>query len=117
LQDGNGGSNAASDNAGDDDDQGIDITHYTSSQQLTLLGMDGLKAELVRRGLKAGGSLQERAQRLFAVRGLSPNEIPANLRAGLPKTAKTLNHDEVCASHFASCILTVLFHMTKLFDC
>jgi hypothetical protein len=40
-----------------------------------------LKAELERRGLKAGGSLDERANRLFSVRGLKENEISKKIKA------------------------------------
>jgi hypothetical protein len=44
--------------------------------------MEQLKEELVQRGLKAGGTWDERAERLVAVRGLgSAADVPAKLRA------------------------------------
>ena len=43
----------------------IDLKRYKSAQALEALGLDHLKAELQRHGLKAGGSLSERAARLF----------------------------------------------------
>ncbi len=39
-----------------------------------------LKEELVARGLKAGGSYDERCERLLAVRGLAAVQVPAKLR-------------------------------------
>ena len=51
-----------------------------SLENLTVLGLLHLKVELERRGLKAGGSLEDRALRLFSVRGLSDKEIPKKLK-------------------------------------
>jgi len=56
-----------------------------SVQQLESLGLDVLKEELVSRGLKCGGTISERAARLFSVRGLSPDQIDPAL---LTKPAK-----------------------------
>jgi splicing factor 3A subunit 3 len=44
-------------------------------------GGERLKAALEARGLKCGGTAADRAQRLWAVRGLSPDEYPKKLRA------------------------------------
>lgn len=51
-------------------------------------GLDHLKHALTSRGLKAGGTLQERAERLFSVKGLGPDAIPNHLLAGKPKGKK-----------------------------
>jgi hypothetical protein len=59
----------------------IEATEYVSAQDLERFGLDHLKHELVRRGLKAGGTLSERAQRLFAVRGISKKKIDKRLKA------------------------------------
>ena len=45
--------------------EAVDLQKYKSAQELEALGLDHLKAELQRRGLKAGGSQSERAARLF----------------------------------------------------
>ncbi|XP_070683856.1 splicing regulator SDE2 [Pempheris klunzingeri] len=58
----------------------------SSASDLESLGLDVLKEELMSRGLKCGGTLTERAARLFAVRGLSPDQIDPAL---LAKPAKT----------------------------
>lgn len=59
----------------------IELESYKSHDQLMELGLDCLKSELQVRGLKCGGSLEERAKRLWAVRGKSPEEIDASLKA------------------------------------
>ena len=48
-------------------------------EALEELGLAHLKWELERRGLKAGGTLRERAQRLLSVRGLRPEQIDQKL--------------------------------------
>ncbi|XP_024123025.1 replication stress response regulator SDE2 [Oryzias melastigma] len=68
--------------------QQVDLSLVVSVQQLELLGPDVLKAELQRRGLKCGGTLQERAARLFSVRGLSPGQIDPALLAKPAKAKK-----------------------------
>ena len=43
----------------------VDLHKYKSAQEVEALGLDHLKAELQRHGLKVGGSLSERAARLY----------------------------------------------------
>lgn len=45
------------------------------SKDLECLGLEKLKLALLEKGLKCGGTLAERAQRIFAVRGLSQDQI------------------------------------------
>jgi Replication stress response SDE2 C-terminal/Silencing defective 2 N-terminal ubiquitin domain/SPRY domain len=52
-----------------------------SVEALTALGLDRLKSALQAAGLKCGGTLHERATRLWTVRGLSPSEYPTKLLA------------------------------------
>jgi hypothetical protein len=59
----------------------IDLLKYESHEQLQLLGLNHLKHELVRRNLKCGGNLQERAQRLFSIRLLKEDEIDSKVRS------------------------------------
>lgn len=59
----------------------VDLTTVTSVEQLELLGLDLLKEELRRRGLKCGGTLAERAGRLFSIRGLTPDQVDPALLA------------------------------------
>ena len=66
----------------------LESEQYSSVDALAALGLAHLKADLERRGLKAGGSLQERAERLFSVRGLAPDKIDAKLKAKTQKASK-----------------------------
>ncbi|XP_067841284.1 splicing regulator SDE2 isoform X1 [Heptranchias perlo] len=50
-------------------------TAFNSVEELESLGLDRLKSELMALGLKCGGTLQERAARLFSVKGLSKEQI------------------------------------------
>ncbi|XP_068455647.1 splicing regulator SDE2 [Clinocottus analis] len=68
--------------------QGRALLDRSSVAQLESLGLELLKEELASRGLKCGGTLTERAQRLFSVRGLTPSQIPPALLAKPAKTAR-----------------------------
>lgn len=63
----------------------IDLKRYRAAQELEALGLDHLKAELQRCGLKAGGSLSERAARLYL---LSHTPIERIDKKHLAKPAK-----------------------------
>ncbi|XP_059838708.1 splicing regulator SDE2 [Hypanus sabinus] len=52
---------------------------FNSAEELECLGLDRLKSELMEMGLKCGGTLQERAARLFSVKGLSREQIDPTL--------------------------------------
>ena len=43
----------------------IDIESHGTAEDLEKYGLEHLKNDLIRRGLKCGGSLQERAARLY----------------------------------------------------
>ncbi len=45
----------------------VDLSKFSSAEELEKVGLEHLKAELQRYGLKGGGSLAERAARLFLV--------------------------------------------------
>ena len=61
--------------------QSIDLDLYSKAEELESLGLDELKMTLTSLGMKCGGTLQERAKRLFSVKGLKPEEIPTALLA------------------------------------
>ncbi|CAG5126108.1 unnamed protein product [Candidula unifasciata] len=62
-------------------DEPVDLDRYDSKDELASLGMERLKNALMTRGLKCGGTLEERAERLFSVKGLSSDEIDPSLYA------------------------------------
>lgn len=47
----------------------LDLSAFSSWEELASLGLDRLKSALVALGLKCGGTLEERSQRLFATKG------------------------------------------------
>ncbi|XP_002717526.3 splicing regulator SDE2 [Oryctolagus cuniculus] len=59
----------------------IDLLAFSSVAELESLGLERLKCGLLALGLKCGGTLQERASRLFSVRGLAREQIDPALFA------------------------------------
>ncbi|XP_060080304.1 splicing regulator SDE2-like [Ylistrum balloti] len=62
-------------------DEPLDLDSISSVQELEALSLDKLKKELMARGMKCGGTLQQRAERLYSVRGLTPDQIKPSLLA------------------------------------
>ena len=67
----------------------IDLSLFSSAASLEPLGLAALSAELHRRGLKTGGRLAERAERLFFCKGCAADDIPARMRATTKGSAAT----------------------------
>jgi len=61
--------------------ENLDLSVYNTVEELEQLGLDVLKTALMCRCLKCGGTLQQRAERLFSVKGLERDRIPAALLA------------------------------------
>lgn len=59
----------------------INLENVDSWQELSSLGLEPLKRELKARGLKCGGTLEDRAKRLFSIRGLKDDQIDKSLKA------------------------------------
>mmetsp|Transcript_3267 Transcript_3267/g.4309 ORF Transcript_3267/g.4309 Transcript_3267/m.4309 type:complete len:502 (-) Transcript_3267:178-1683(-) len=70
----------------------IDLNQFDSPAALEALGLDRLKNALLARGLKSGGDLKTRAQRLFSIKNLKPNETidPKLLQSVSSKNKKGL---------------------------
>nr|XP_055074440.1 splicing regulator SDE2 [Misgurnus anguillicaudatus] len=66
----------------------LDLLSVSGVEELEVLGLERLKKELMERGMKCGGTLQERAARLFSVRGLTPDQIDPALLAKPSKGKK-----------------------------
>lgn len=66
----------------------LDLLSASGPEQLEALGLERLKKELMERGMKCGGTLQERAARLFSVRGLAADQIDPVLLAKASKGKK-----------------------------
>jgi splicing factor 3A subunit 3 len=65
----------------------LDLDEFQEVGQLAALGADRLKSALEHKGMKCGGTLDDRAARLWSVRGLADGQIPQKL---LAKKAATL---------------------------
>jgi len=53
----------------------LDLNKFSSAEELETLGLETLKKELQNRGLLCGGTLKERASRLFSIKGKSMGSI------------------------------------------
>ncbi|MCP9261269.1 Splicing factor 3A subunit 3 [Dirofilaria immitis] len=63
----------------------LDLSSFETATDLEALGLDRLKSALIALGLKCGGTLKERAERLFATKGHKLSEME--------KTALAKRHD------------------------
>ncbi|VDN99619.1 unnamed protein product [Rodentolepis nana] len=54
----------------------LDLTPFRQPEELASLGLDRLKSALLALGLKCGGTLDERAQRLWATKGKAIDDLP-----------------------------------------
>lgn len=63
------------------EDKPFDFDDYSSATDMEVLGLEKLKSLLIERGMKCGGTLQQRAERLFSVKGLDPKDIDPSLLA------------------------------------
>lgn len=68
----------------------FDLDKCQSLDEAKQLGMDRLKEVLTSMGCKCGGSLDERAVRLFSLKGLKREDYPKKVRAN-PKKVRTKN--------------------------
>ncbi|KAL6845418.1 hypothetical protein ACP4OV_024913 [Aristida adscensionis] len=59
----------------------LDLSKYNSAAELEAFGLEKLKMELQTRGLKCGGTLQERAARLFLLKTTPLDKLPKKLLA------------------------------------
>ncbi|XP_054160951.1 splicing factor 3A subunit 3-like [Oppia nitens] len=67
----------------------LDLSAFNSVEELASLGLDRLKSGLVALGLKCGGTLDERANRLWQTKGKSVDEIDPSLFAKSSKKNKS----------------------------
>lgn len=59
----------------------LNFDDFNSAKDLEVLGMERLKTELQSHGLKCGGTLQERAARLFLLKSTPLDKLPKKLLA------------------------------------
>ncbi|KAL6311538.1 hypothetical protein AAG906_005277 [Vitis piasezkii] len=59
----------------------LNFDDFSSAAEMEVLGLERLKSELQERGLKCGGTLQERAARLFLLKTIPLEKLPKKLLA------------------------------------
>lgn len=92
----------------------IDLESYKSCEELLDMGLDCLKKELQARGLKCGGTLEERAKRLWSVRGKSPGEIDVALKAAPIVVRKGRKKISIEPYHIASMEALLVIYAEQL---
>lgn len=81
----------------------LDLSAYSSKEELASLGLDRLKSALMALGLKCGGSLEERAIRLFQTKDKRLQELDPSLFAKAQQISKkslkeyTEKHKEIAS--------------------
>jgi len=77
----------------------LDLSAFATAEELAGLGLDRLKSGLIALGLKCGGTLQERAGRLFETKGRNLSELPremfAKQKPGKGRSEKTEKLKEI----------------------
>ncbi|XP_030755710.1 splicing factor 3A subunit 3 [Sitophilus oryzae] len=76
----------------------LDLSAFSSWEELASLGLDRLKSALLALGLKCGGTLEERAQRLFSTKGqssLDPSLMTKSTKGKASKDKELLRHREL----------------------
>jgi len=66
----------------------LDLSAFSTPEEVASLGLDRLKSGLLALGLKCGGTLQERAERLFMTKGMDVSELPPTIFAKTKPGAK-----------------------------
>uniref|UniRef100_A0A2K5ZBD3 Matrin-type domain-containing protein n=1 Tax=Mandrillus leucophaeus TaxID=9568 RepID=A0A2K5ZBD3_MANLE len=67
----------------------LDLSAFSSREELASLGLDRLKSALLALGLKCGGTLEQQVQRLFSTKGKSLESPDNSLSAKNPKSKST----------------------------
>ncbi|XP_066146417.1 splicing factor 3A subunit 3 [Euwallacea fornicatus] len=78
----------------------LDLSAFSSWEELASLGLDRLKSALLALGLKCGGTLEERAQRLFSTKGqssLDPSLMTKGSKGKASKEKELLRHKELAS--------------------
>eukprot|EP00981_Chlorochromonas_danica_P006694 scaffold1462_cov168-Ochromonas_danica.AAC.4 len=78
--------------------QPLRLGMFNDVTELEALGMDRLKEALEALGLKCGGTLQDRARRLWSIRGKKAEEIPSSLKSKTHKQQQLLLQQDATSS-------------------
>ncbi|KAK0413708.1 hypothetical protein QR680_006955 [Steinernema hermaphroditum] len=89
----------------------LDLNDFNSVEELEKVGLDRLKNALMALGMKCGGTLKERSERLFATKGKSKEELEAETKSD--KSAIQKAKEEARQKSVAS-IEAHIYHLAEL---
>lgn len=116
---GNNNNNGAQHNMDKEPDAStaLDLDAFDSPEELEILGADRLKSALAALGLKCGGTLRQRAERLFSTKGKNLSDLHPSLFAKGARPAAALTpHDREKNITSAKFIALTEFKIRKLCD-
>uniref|UniRef100_H2YT67 Matrin-type domain-containing protein n=1 Tax=Ciona savignyi TaxID=51511 RepID=H2YT67_CIOSA len=88
----------------------LDLSPFSSPEELASLGLDRLKSALMALNLKCGGTLDQRADRLFITKGKNINELDPSLFS----KAKTTKKEDKKRGKDIAFIEARIYHMMEL---
>lgn len=88
----------------------LDLSAFSSPEELASLGLDRLKSALMALGIKCGGTLEERAQRLFSTKG--KRNIDSSLMA--KKTSGRQNTRDAARNYEIATLEAQLYRYAEL---
>jgi splicing factor 3A subunit 3 len=93
----------------------LDLSAFTSWEELASLGLDRLKSALMALGLKCGGTLEERAQRLFSTKGMKQidQSLLAKKGGAMGKNVSTATKEQARQKEIAS-IEAQIYYLSEL---
>ncbi|XP_078485903.1 splicing factor 3A subunit 3 [Ciona intestinalis] len=87
----------------------LDLSPFSSSEELSSLGLDRLKSALMALNLKCGGTLEQRADRLFSTKGKNIHE----LNPALFSKAKNAKKEDKNRGKDTAFIEAKIYHMME----
>ncbi|PFX19909.1 Splicing factor 3A subunit 3 [Stylophora pistillata] len=89
----------------------LDLSAFSSPEELASLGLDRLKQALQALGLKCGGTLEDRAQRLFSTKGVPLDQLDPSFFA---KSRAGKGRDNAQKQKDIAAVEAQIYHLTEL---
>lgn len=94
--------------------QKLDLSGFSSAEELASLGLDRLKAALTALGMKCGGTLEERAARLFSTKGKDLGQIDPGLFAKKKSSSAGKGFSGLEKLREVAALEAQVYHLTEL---
>ena len=94
----------------------LDLSPFSSPEELMSLGLDRLKSALLALGLKCGGTLEERAHRLFSTKGKSLTELDPSLFSKSKNSDKSSKNKESAKARDTALIESQIYWLAELLN-